>query len=303
MDLDLAESDDVYCAEMARAAAEPLYGTAVYAQVWFLLEVNQPWSAQATNDNQLPGPVQRWLDERLAAGPRRRLQFIRQPGNERPDGLAFYVALAHETAPALYAFHLETYEALLEVDVEAVIRQEARFRSRRLTSPLFLVCTNGKRDRCCARFGAAFYQALSAQVGPAAWQTTHLGGHRFAATALLLPQGLSYGWLSEADIPTLLACQQQGHLYLEKLRGRVCYETVTQTADYFLRQATGRLALNAFQHLDTQRAGELAWVVTFATADGQTHAIRLAQASQPQAIVASCGPAKTKERYFYILEG
>lgn len=62
-----------------------------------------------------------------------------------------------------------------------------------------LVCTHGRRDRCCGSLGTALAQELLAdhrQLGDDVrlWRTSHTGGHRFAATALVLPQGTAWAF-------------------------------------------------------------------------------------------------------------
>ena len=47
--------------------------------------------------------------------------------------------------------------------------------------PVFLVCTHGKRNVCCARLGVPLAQALATRHPGQVWETTHVGGHRFAA--------------------------------------------------------------------------------------------------------------------------
>ena len=56
--------------------------------------------------------------------------------------------------------------------------------------PVFLVCAHGRRNACCARFGAPLAAALAARHPRQIWETTHVGGHRFAANLVLLPHGL-----------------------------------------------------------------------------------------------------------------
>ena len=68
-----------------------------------------------------------------------------------------------------------------------------------LTDPLLLVCTHGRRDRCCALDGRALAAALAAAEEPHVWECSHLGGHRFAPTALVLPTGYLYGHLDPAS--------------------------------------------------------------------------------------------------------
>jgi hypothetical protein len=60
-----------------------------------------------------------------------------------------------------------------------------------------LVCTHGRRDRCCGSMGTELALELVAdpdRLGPLARarRTSHTGGHRFAPTAMVLPDGT--GW-------------------------------------------------------------------------------------------------------------
>lgn len=61
-----------------------------------------------------------------------------------------------------------------------------------------LICTHGARDRCCGASGTKLHmEALAKGLGPTVRirRTSHLGGHRFAPTALLLPEGTSWAFL------------------------------------------------------------------------------------------------------------
>jgi hypothetical protein len=64
-----------------------------------------------------------------------------------------------------------------------------------------LVCTHGRRDRCCGSYGMRLWSAvvdsdLSGDVRIR--RTSHTGGHRFAPTAIVLPEGTSWGFLDPA---------------------------------------------------------------------------------------------------------
>ncbi|MBV9923283.1 MAG: hypothetical protein JOY78_20875 [Pseudonocardia sp.] len=63
----------------------------------------------------------------------------------------------------------------------------ARLPGRPVDDPLLLVCTHGRRDRCCALDGRALVRALVEAGEPDVWECSHLSGHRFAPTALVLP--------------------------------------------------------------------------------------------------------------------
>ncbi len=58
-----------------------------------------------------------------------------------------------------------------------------------------LVCTHGRRDTCCGSFGTSLALELlssgpgSDGIGRDVRRTSHTGGHRFAPTAIVLPEG------------------------------------------------------------------------------------------------------------------
>lgn len=59
-----------------------------------------------------------------------------------------------------------------------------------------LVCTHGRRDACCGTLGTRLAVALPGLgAGVQVWRTSHTGGHRFAPTALLLPEGTLWAYL------------------------------------------------------------------------------------------------------------
>jgi hypothetical protein len=75
---------------------------------------------------------------------------------------------------------------------------------------MLLVCTNGRRDVCCALWGQRFYAAAAALL-PNVWQTTHLGGHRFAATAVSLPAAEYFLLRADGPAPNaLLSVRETG---------------------------------------------------------------------------------------------
>ena len=59
-----------------------------------------------------------------------------------------------------------------------------------------LVCTHGVRDTCCGAQGTRLAAALPGLgAGVRSWRTSHTGGHRFAPTALVLPEGTAWAYL------------------------------------------------------------------------------------------------------------
>ncbi|HET7691080.1 MAG TPA: sucrase ferredoxin [Nocardioidaceae bacterium] len=100
---------------------------------------------------------------------------------------------------------------------------------------LYLVCTHGRHDACCAELGRPLWQALADTAPEETWQVSHIGGDRFAANVLVLPDGLYYGRLSSADARRLVAADRAGRVDLAHLRGRCRYPFAAQAAEVFLR--------------------------------------------------------------------
>ena len=289
------DTTPVFCSDLSREAGESMVGTAATVEAWFLLEYSGVWGAKATEENVLPRPVQNWLKEQVSSVGDGRLQFIKQDRSAGLPGTSFFVALSREVAPSIYQFQLDAYEDLLDLDVQAIASGDSSYDEFIYSESLYLVCTNGKRDRCCAQNGLALFHGLVEYAGEAVWQCTHLGGHRFAPTLLTVPDGAYYGRLTPADLAALVKSQQDGQVYLDNLRGLCCYDNVTQAAAYFLRQQTGLLERFAYRLLSNRRLDERHWAVTFTSLDlGEVHRLTLARELSAAEHVVSCSPIKAK---------
>jgi hypothetical protein len=66
--------------------------------------------------------------------------------------------------------------------------------------PEVLVCGHGRRDACCGRWGTLLHVELAARwTGVRVWRCSHTGGHRFAPTAVTLPDGRAWAF-ADADL-------------------------------------------------------------------------------------------------------
>jgi hypothetical protein len=98
------------------------------------------------------------------------------------------------------------------------------------SAPLFLVCTHGRHDACCALRGRPVAQALQRIRPGRVWETTHLSGDRFAANLLILPTGELYGRVPAQLAPEIVERADAGELLLSALRGRIGLTPVAQAA-------------------------------------------------------------------------
>ena len=215
------------CAEESRAADEQLAGTFKPADTFFLIECNLPdyggWAGETVKMAAKSGAFAPFLAH-LQRAPRGKVLFIRRP---QSTGMNFYIALTNQAQPRIYHTELSDYADLLSLEIAQLAEDETphiKGRPLRQIDELYTVCTNGRHDPCCAAFGTPVYQALVAQVGSeAVWQTTHIGGHRMAATMIAFPQGIVYGHVDPLDAEAIVTNHRGGYLLPHKYRGRGAY--------------------------------------------------------------------------------
>lgn len=289
-----------FCSELSRTADEAIFGTAGNGtDVWFVLEYPGLWGAKALEESRLSPEIQTHLQQAVAATPGARLQLIKRGPEPSGERLHFFIGLSDEAAPRLYRFGLAAFDELLNLDlpglVAALRSTPERFADRLHPEPLFLVCTNGSRDRCCAKWGVPVYLSLAARAGEQVWQTTHTGGHRFAATLICLPHGLYYGRLGPQDAAPLAASLAAGDVYrLDRYRGRSCYQQPVQAAEYYLRRETGIQALGGFAFLAAEQDGAV-WTCRFRSqGDGLIHELFVLVEESDFANPLSCSKTKTE---------
>ncbi|MGB3024607.1 sucrase ferredoxin [Paradevosia shaoguanensis] len=102
-----------------------------------------------------------------------------------------------------------------------------------------LVCTDSRRDACCARYGYATYKALVAQADPDKFnilQCNHLGGCRFATSLCVQPNASRYGRLRPEQVPEFLETIGRGETYLPLSMGRIGLEEPQQVAELAARR-------------------------------------------------------------------
>lgn len=215
-----------FCAIANQQIGEDLIGTASHYQTYVLIECPMPWAAKVFTSASIPPTLRQYIK---AIKSERSIQFLAiNRGISAPSQaltLMVYertvpskgVLSAHEALVAQpaanesiqgyrgYEYHLDDLTQVADC-LEA--HWQGSLIGRSITQKDILVCTHGMRDKCCARFGQPFFRdaAHSAKQGTLPntriWKVSHIGGHRFAPTAISFPDGRYYGRL------TLSALQQ-----------------------------------------------------------------------------------------------
>jgi hypothetical protein len=280
------------CADVSQQHAEPLVATASRVDAWLLVEYRRLWSRDPIAGSGLADEVKRHLRAQLRALPNSRLLFIRRPDRRDHDSLAVFFGRSLERERSLFSRSLADYEELLSLDFVAAIMGAAELGTP-LTHPLLVVCTHGKRDRCCAKYGRPLYDELCAEAEPGwVWQSTHVGGDRFAGNLVCLPDGLYFGRVGRPDVPPLLDEYLAGRIDLEHYRGRSCYPFAAQAAERLVRAETGQTGVDDVSLAGVQRTGEHSWRVGFTVAaTGELHETDVEAQLADEATYLTCSAA------------
>ena len=237
------------CSDQSLARNDPMYGTASAGSSWMLLELSGPWGpsaflqSPASIDPQLGRAIVRRVE---AAG--MRIAAIRRHGR-RPTKprWRWFVAQSGVGSEALYSGEANDPRDYLHLALDGTDGTLS-------TDPLVAVCAHGKHDQCCAVRGRGATAAIAAEYPEITWECSHLGGDRFAATMLVLPEGLCYGRVDSTESADLIRLYLDGRLDNRFLRGRTSLPHAVQAAQYFAREAYGDDRIPSLSPLDVERS-------------------------------------------------
>ncbi|KAA3648625.1 MAG: hypothetical protein DWQ07_00050 [Chloroflexi bacterium] len=291
---------DYVCSDQSRNIGESMLGSAPVAWVWFLLEYDKAWGYDAIDESLIPDEVKKHLLMAMKELDPAMTLIIKQSAATPSNRKNFYVAVANEN-PKLYKVPLGNYEALLDLDLVAMAKGDAYYERFRTDESIWLTCTNGMRDQCCSRVGGAVYNAFKETVGDAAWQCSHVGGHRFSGNVVHFPSGVFYGRIEPEDVSHLISSENDNRLMHGNLRGRACYPKPAQAAEGLLRERkpslrSGDLRLRGMDAIDDHN-----WRVKFTEGGGRrTHEMQIRKFESSDKIYLSClgekqGPPTTYE--------
>lgn len=247
------------CSAQAREAGESLAATASFGRRWLLLEVAGAWGPNAFRQSPLLDPALGARIERRAAADGFRLVAIRRPGRARHAGTPRWRWARVDATPG----------------GESVVWGEADGGADYLTAPfsqpgtvsqeiVVAVCAHGRHDQCCAARGRLVAAALASSDPDGVWECSHIGGDRFAATLLLFPHGINYGWADTLGPQHLVDEYRAGRVVLPGLRGRCAFNFLEQAAQDAARRAYGDLRVEAYQPVRSGRRADGSWEVVLA---------------------------------------
>jgi hypothetical protein len=277
------------CSALAEELGEPMIGSVDQRVRWLLLEDRSAWGSHAVRDV---------LGVELEAAAKqqgmRLLLVRRREGDPAADAVrrAFLVDTAAGAMAVRAVERPDELTALLDTAV-------ADFGAP-LTDPIFLVCTNGKRDACCALRGRAVTAALAADHAERTWECTHLGGHRFSGNLVCLPHGIVYGRVGPEDGTRLAEAYLHGTIDADHLRGRSAWPAPAQVAEQVVRRRMGLAGIDDIKLIEGVVDGNSATVVLAASGAEHRFVLR-AERGEPRP--TSCRADELEEPIHWVVVG
>jgi hypothetical protein len=203
-----------FCAESSRQAGIDIIGSASTHEIYIAIECPTPWAADDLNSTGVP-PNLRQLGEEIYDDYDRfqtRLLLIYNESLKDPNFtriLIFRKVYGFANGYSQQGFHVADIEQVAPL-IKDYLTGHLTTTSVESATRDFLICTHGSHDKCCAKYGNPFYRQALTTVAERTldrvrvWQASHIGGHRFAPTAIDFPTGRYYGYFDQTALVSIL---------------------------------------------------------------------------------------------------
>jgi len=222
-----------FCAEESVLRGDDFLGTTTVTRCYLMIEYYGNWGSKVADivdksrlSDSLKAQVRQFQEE---APEDVRVLLCKRADRNRSRS----IYLARYTDEGLYLNHIPRDRK--DLDLMGAYRNPVAARR-----DIVLVCTHGKRDKCCAKWGFPVYKSLvdSLHEGFEVFECTHVGGDRFAANVIWLPYGHCFGH-TQLDPEHFAQQLNRGRIALNHYRGCSALPSPAQYLDGVVRTATG----------------------------------------------------------------
>lgn len=233
------------------ALEENMAGTAEFKRIYLVIEQPGTWGQDALLESSLPQGFAADLKEQIdfpevgifLARRTDLAQTERRTTNRR----RFWLAHTTPGGVRMRSGSLDNITDVLRWDWQAIIKGELPAVGRRSADPVLFLCTNGKKDQCCAVYTRKIVDQLrpNPELTGQIYEASHIGGHRFAPTGILLPFGVMVGRMSIEKTLELLNDSWSGNINPQYMRGRTAHPPFAQIAEIELRKRENIIQIEA----------------------------------------------------------
>lgn len=286
------------CATEARSRDDQLAGTASRAHGWVVIEHPGPWPFAGFAELDLADDLKHAVRQAaLTAG--MRILLIRRHGRQprrasRSWGVLRYDARGdHRQEWGTWSQESDLAEIIAAIDRPGETGHP----------PLYLACTHGIHDACCAIRGRPIAGALSQHWPENTWECSHVGGDRYAGNLLVVPDGIYFGDVAAPTAVTVVQQLREGLVAADHLRGYADLQPAQQYAVAEVLRRFGPAGRHAIRVVATKRSGD-AWSVSLACdapLPSRVH-VQLKVVALPAARLTCLAPAETRAIEHQTLE-
>ena len=261
------------CATAVQERGDSPAVTATPVTRWLLAEQPGAWGRDAARQSGLDRDLAEALLARVT-GQGVRLLLIRRYGRAVPGRRRWAYVDSQPGSEATYWGSVSADHELLDLPLDGSAGTAT-------TAPIFLVCTHGRHDACCAIRGRPVAAALHAIRPAETWECSHVGGDRFAANLVVLPHGLVYGHVTAATAVDVVAAHEGGLVVPGLLRGRSCFPGPVQAAQHFARLQLREYGISALAPQAVTTLSDSTWQVRLARTAGDLEVTVAAEQTAP----------------------
>jgi len=241
----------VRCTELAEARGESLAGTASRADRFVLVEFPTPWPGKAVEvfDDTLRTEL-----AAVAASAKAKILLVRRHGQRTGESRQWAVTDARARKVMWGSWEVQS-------DLVDLVRQVEAPSDDWSSDPVVLVCTHALHDACCGVRGRPVAAALTESHGDLVWESSHLGGHRFAANVVMALDGTYYGRAHALSAPAIVSAHLDGVVTVDALRGTSWMDPAAQVVAVEALRRWGPASAEAVTNASAEPVGERRWRV------------------------------------------
>jgi hypothetical protein len=276
-----------------------MLGTASRYRLWLMVEQPGAWGHDALAQSGFPTEVGAVL-KRLSREVGMRTLLIKRRERDRAGRRRCFMAYTGVHERRIRTFEVDDPAELLHLDLPGAVRQRFEGVGEPHDGPLFLVCTHGKHDPCCARRGGPLYRSIEGL--PDAWECTHIGGDRFAGNLVCFPHGLYFGRVGHEEGLAVAEGYAAGRIDLDHYRGRSAYSPPVQVAEETVRRRHRLLGVDDLSLVGHTELGGDVHRVEFSHGD-ERHVVDIEVGSRPPELLTCKAVVPHAVRAFAIWAG